>query len=89
MVDRKNLPEKKFRAGAISVTVWKNSNTSKSGEPIEYKTVTLERRYKDRNGEWQSTNSFMVNDIPKAIVAFCSAYEYLVMKRENDAKDIV
>ena len=47
---KKNLPAKKFRAGAVSVTVWNNSTQSKAGELIEYQTVNLERRYKDRNG---------------------------------------
>jgi len=85
MGNQKNLPEKKFRAGAVSVTVWNNSSKGKLGEPIEYKTVSLERRYKNNNGEWQSTNSFRLNDIPKAIVALSSVYEYLVMKPENNA----
>ena len=84
MGNQKNLPEKKFRAGAVTVTVWNNVSKGKLGEPIEYKTVSLERRYKDRNGEWQSANSLRVNDIPKAIAALCSAYSYLVMKSDSD-----
>ncbi len=49
-----NQPEKKFSTGAISATVWKNNGTSKrTGEPVEFRTVTLQRRYTDKEGTWQ------------------------------------
>jgi hypothetical protein len=75
-----NLPEKKFCAGAISATVWKNTGKSKAGEEVEFRTVGLDRRYKDKNDEWQSTNSLRVNDLPKAVTALNKAYEYLVLR---------
>jgi len=85
MGNDKNLPEKKFRAGAVTAVVWNNSSKSNvSGEPIEYKSVSLERRYKDRDGEWHSTNSLRLNDLPKAITALCTAYKYLVMKPDSE-----
>jgi hypothetical protein len=78
-----NVPEKKFSTGAISATVWKNSGKSKSGEDVEYKTVTLQRRYKDKSGVWQTANSLRLNDLPKASLVLNKAYEYLVLKDIN------
>ena len=78
MENTKNIPEKKFRAGAVNVTVWNNEGRSKEGMPITYQTVRVERRYKDKNGDWQSATSLRLNEIPKAIVVLCSAYGYLV-----------
>ncbi len=78
-----NIPEKKFRAGAISVTVWKNKGQSSSGEDVEYSTISIDRNYKDKNGEWKSTNSLKLNDLPKASVALQKAYEYLVLKEQE------
>ncbi|MBU4501699.1 MAG: hypothetical protein KKA79_03850, partial [Nanoarchaeota archaeon] len=75
-----NAPEKKFSTGAISATVWKNSGKSKTGQDVEYKTVTLQRRYKDKKDEWQSTNSLRINDLPKAALVLNKAYEYLVLR---------
>ena len=80
-----NQPEKKFRAGAISATVWQNQGqNSKTGEAVSYRTISLQRGYKDKNDQWQNTNSFRVNDLPRAAVVMQQAYEYLVtMQKEN------
>jgi hypothetical protein len=75
-----NLPEKKFRAGAISATVWKNETKSKTGEDIAYYTVSIERSYKDKNDQWQTTQSFRVNDLPRLALVVNKAYEYLNLK---------
>ena len=78
-----NLPEKKFRAGAICATVWLNKGHKVNGEETEYKTIALERSYTDKDGKWQSTNSFRVGDLPKATVVMQQAYEYLVLKEQD------
>ena len=77
-----NAPEKKFRAGAVSATIWKNKAENKEGSEVEYKTISIERNYTDKEGKWQSTNSFRTNDLPKAKVVLDKAYEYLVLKEE-------
>ena len=77
-----NVPEKKFRAGAISVTVWKNRGKNVSGD-VEYSTISIERNYKDKKGEWQSTNSLRVNDLPKASIALQKAYEFIVLREQE------
>jgi len=80
----KNIPEKRFSTGAISATVWKNKGISKrTGEEVEFNTVTLQRRYQDKNGEWQTSNSLRVNDLPKAILVLNKAYEYLTLKEQD------
>ena len=75
-----NLPEKRFSTGAIVATVWQNEGKSKEGDAVSYKTVSIQRRYKAQNGEWQSTNSMRINDLPKASLVLQKAYEYLVMQ---------
>lgn len=77
-----NLPEKKFSTGALVATVWENQGKSREGDNVSYKTVSLQRRYKDDKGEWQSTSSFRLNDIPKASLVLQKAYEYLVLKEQ-------
>jgi hypothetical protein len=80
-----NQPEKKFRAGAISATVWQNQGQSKkTGEAVTYRTISLQRGYKDKNDQWQNTNSFRINDLPRATVVLKQAYEYLVTARQQD-----
>lgn len=77
----KNVPEKKFSTGAISATIWKNNGTSKkTGESVEFRTIQIDRRYRDKEGNWQSTNSLRLNDLPKAALVLQKAYEYLVLR---------
>jgi len=81
-----NKPEKKFSTGAISATVWKNTGTSKEGVEREYRTVSLQRIYTDKSGQWQTTNSMRLNDLPKAALVITKAYEYLVLKNQDDTQ---
>lgn len=78
-----NQPEKKFSTGAISASVWENQGKSKSGEEVKYKTISLQRAYKDKEGNWQHTNSLRVNDLPKASLVLQKAFEYAVLKEIN------
>ncbi|MFA5796758.1 MAG: hypothetical protein WC916_01820 [Candidatus Woesearchaeota archaeon] len=84
----KNMPEKKFRAGAIAATVWEN-DAVRDGKKVTYKTVSFERSYKDKDGAWKSTSSLRVIDLPKASLVLNKAYEYLVLNSESvDEEDI-
>ena len=80
-----NQPEKKFRAGAISATVWLNQGQSKkTGETTSWRTISLQRGYKDKNDQWQNTTSMRVNDLPRVILVMRQAYEHLVtMQRDS------
>ncbi|MBI2548381.1 hypothetical protein HYW21_03450 [Candidatus Woesearchaeota archaeon] len=76
----KNLPEMKIRAGPVKVTVWSNQSVGKSGKPVTFRTITLDRSYLDKNGEWQHTNSLRLNDLPKAMLALSKVYEDLLLR---------
>ena len=80
-----NLPEKKFSTGGLTATVWENQGKNRAGIDVSYRTVSFQRRYTDKNGEWQSTSTLRVNDIPKASLVLQKAYEYLVMKELQNA----
>jgi hypothetical protein len=75
-----NAPEKRFSTGAINASVWENEGKGKAGEAVSYRTVSLQRRYKDKDGNWQSTNSLRINDLPKASLVLQKAFEFLVLK---------
>lgn len=73
-----NRPEKKFRAGPISATIWKN-HSQKEGKDIEYHTISIGRSYKDKDGNWKNTASLRVMDLPKANLVLNKAFEHLVI----------
>ena len=80
-----NIPEKKFSTGGLTATVWENQGKSKDGLDVSYRTVSFQRRYMDKNGDWQSTNTLRSNDLPKASLVLQKAFEYLVMKEIQNA----
>jgi len=81
-----NQPEKKFSTGAIRATIWKNNGKNKkTGEPVEFRTIQLERSYTDKDGNWQNTNSLRINDIPKAQLVLQKSFEYLVLKGQDSS----
>ena len=85
MNQTKNTPERKFSTGVITATVWQNQGKSRDGETISYRTVSLQRRYKDKNGVWQSASSLRVNDLPRASLVLQKAFEYLVLREANES----
>ena len=82
--DIKNAPEKKFRASPMTATIWSNEVVSQDGRLSVFRTINLERTYKDKEGKWQKTNSLRVNDLPKAILVLNKAYEFISIKEEGD-----
>jgi hypothetical protein len=74
----KNPPEKKFRAGPEAATIWVNT-TIKDGKTVEYRTVSFERSYKDKNDSWQTTHSLRMGDLPRAALVLSKAFEYLAL----------
>jgi hypothetical protein len=79
----KNTPEKSFRASPISATIWTNELETKDGESRMFRTITLERTYKDKDGNWKKTHSLRVNDLPKATLVLNKCYEYISIKEEE------
>lgn len=77
-------PVKSFRSGSIQVAIWENQTTGSDGQQQTFKTVRFERRYKDKDGNWQSTSNLRVNDLPKASLILQKAYEYLVLTAGNE-----
>lgn len=72
-----NRPFRKLYAGNIQVAIWQNE-----GKNSEFYTVTISRRFKDKNDEWQNSNSFRLNDIPKVIAALQEAYRGMILKEQ-------
>jgi hypothetical protein len=78
-----NFPKKKFRAGAISATVWENKGTTTQGDEKTYNTISLERVYQDKEGNWKSTNSFRLSDLPKAQAVLMRVFNDLTVKEQD------
>lgn len=80
-----NQPEKKFRAGGVTATVWNNEIETKEGKQA-YKSVSVSRSYKDKDGKWQETNSYRAADLAKLALVASKAFEYISMGAEDESE---
>ena len=78
-------PEITFRHGPCSASIFENEYT-RGGESFTMRTVSFQRSYLDKEGNWQRTNSLKVNDIPKAVLVFNKAYEFLTSTGQAEAE---
>ena len=78
-------PEKKFSAGAIQAAIWDNEGVDSQGKKTSYKTITLQRVYKDKQGNWQNTSTMRISDLPKAELVVRKAYEYLSLRQDMES----
>ena len=69
-------PKKTFRCGGVNLSVWENQRKV-DNRTFSVESVTLTRRFKNGEGEWDSSSSFGKNDIPKIRVVCQKAYEYM------------
>ena len=71
----RNAPEKVFRIGYVSASVFVNEVKGENGTR-EVRNVQLQRRYKD-GGEWKSSASFGVADLPLALRVLTLAQQHV------------
>jgi hypothetical protein len=76
-------PVAKFRAGQVSAAIWENE-VSVNGRKVTMLKATVERRYKDKDGQWKSSNSFSRNEIPLAVYCLQKSFEKIIGTRQED-----
>ena len=88
-------PEIVFRQGLCSVSIFA-SEYKEDGKTVVTRFVVLQRRFRDKNGEWQISDGMRVNDIPKTVKArsyeemvLClnKAYEYLISSGHEEVEE--
>ena len=77
----------KFQAGQVSAALWENKVTTKNGNEVDILKVTVQRRFKDKDGTWKSSNSFGRNEIPFAIYCLGKAF-HKIMEEQNSSNEI-
>ena len=70
-------PEERFKCGACEAAIFQNE-IDRAGKTVKLKKVSFQKRYRNSDGDWKSTHSLDINEIPKAILVLSKAYEYLV-----------
>ena len=82
---KSNKPAAHFKVKGIRVTLWRESRKGQTGKPFDSWSVTMDRSYKDANGQWQNSHSLKERDVPLAILALGKAYAYLCEKGGDES----
>ena len=76
-------PIAKFRAGSVSCALFEN-DIPVNGTTKTILKASIQRRYKDKNGDWQSSTSFSRNEVPLAIYCLEKAFEVMVSEQASN-----
>ena len=77
-------PEITFRHGLCSASIFEQE-FKRGEESFTVRTVSFQRSYLDKDGNWQTTNSLRTNDIPKAVICLNKTFEFLTSNCTADA----
>ena len=79
-------PEKVFRLRGISASIFANPAMVEKRK-IAYRKVSLQRTYRDDDGEWKSTSSFGRDDLPTLQLLLQRSWEFILDTEATRAKD--
>jgi len=79
-----NSPVKEFRAGRIKAAVWRN-DVERDGQIVVRHSVTMQKRYRDSDGNWKDSSSFFLNDLPRVEMLMRKAFEYIALNKTEES----
>jgi len=68
---------KTIAAGSCRAAIWENE-IRVNGSSKKVLKATVDRRYKDKDGSWKSSQSFSRSEIPLAVYVLEKAFEAIV-----------
>ena len=80
-------PMKKFSAGTVSCALWENEISTADGRKVPILKATIDRRYKDKDGQWKSSGSFSRNEIPLVQYVLGKAFEAMVEEGNGESEE--
>ena len=83
-----NKPIKDFRAANIQASVWRNE-VQKDGQTVVRHSVRIQKQFRNDSGDYQETNYYFRDDIPKLILVAQKAYEYIALTESKEAEESV
>ena len=79
-------PDIVFKHGACCAAIFSNE-VARGERDFRVHSISFQKRYRDKNGEWQTTSYLDVNDLPKAVLVLNKAYDYLTSNGHRDLEE--
>jgi len=70
------------RVTNIEVAVWAHALTLQSGDEVQVHSVTIQRSYRDAQGNWQKNSFYRAHDIPVLLHALSRSFGWILDQRE-------
>jgi hypothetical protein len=77
--ESKNSPETTFRHRGISASVFENT----SEKDRTYFSVSIQKRYKDKEGKWHTSSGLMRDELPVLEHVVRQAYAYILEQESS------
>jgi len=77
-------PLKTIAAGSCRAAIWENE-IRVIGSSKKVLKASVERRYKDKDGSWKSSQSFSRNEIPLAVYCLSKAFATIVAEEKDES----
>ena len=81
-------PIKDFRAGNIQASVWRNE-IQKDGQTVVRYSVKIQKQFRKDDGNYQETNYYFRDDIPRLILVAQKAFEFIALNESKDTEESV
>lgn len=84
----KSKPIKDFRSGNIQASIWRNE-AEKDGQTVVRHSVRIQKQFRNDGGDYQETNYYFRDDIPKLILVAQKAFEFIALSESKEAEEPV
>lgn len=62
-------PVAKIRSGQVTISVWEQEKQNSDGSKRVFHTLSFQKSYKDKKGEWHNVSSFLPSDLSDIVFA--------------------
>lgn len=86
MSQQNNKPIKNFRAGTIQASVWRTEIQRDSQRFVRY-SVRVQRQYRKDDGNYENTDYFFPEDLPKLALVANEAFKFISLKESTETEE--
>ena len=79
-------PDIVFKHGSCNAAVF-SKEVTRGDRTFQSRSVSFQKSYRDKNGEWQTTSYLDVNDLPKAVLVLNKAFDYLTSNGHREVEE--
>lgn len=81
-------PIKNFRSGGIQASVWRNEVEKDDQTQIRH-SVRIQKQFRNDNGDYQDTNYYFRDDLPKLILVAQKAFEFISLSESKESEELM